>query len=71
MGKNLIAANLVAGEEKKEEKKIEDPKKDIPAFQPRKNFNETAFFFPQLYADSSGNYTFSITIPEEIGRAHV
>ncbi|MFC4231892.1 alpha-2-macroglobulin [Parasediminibacterium paludis] len=32
--------------------------------QPRKNFNETAFFFPQLYADTSGNYSFSFTMPE-------
>lgn len=34
--------------------------------QPRKNFNETAFFFPNLYADTSGNYTFSFTIPEAL-----
>jgi TonB-dependent SusC/RagA subfamily outer membrane receptor len=32
--------------------------------QVRKNFNETAFFFPQLHADSSGNYRFSFTMPE-------
>jgi uncharacterized protein YfaS (alpha-2-macroglobulin family) len=34
--------------------------------QPRKNFNETAFFFPQLYADTSGNYSFSFTMPEAL-----
>lgn len=33
---------------------------------PRKNFNETAFFFPNVYADSSGNYTFSFTMPEAL-----
>lgn len=33
---------------------------------PRKNFNETAFFFPQLYADTSGNYSFSFTMPEAL-----
>ncbi|MES2374411.1 MAG: alpha-2-macroglobulin family protein [Bacteroidota bacterium] len=34
--------------------------------QVRKNFNETAFFFPQLYADSSGKYSFSFTMPESL-----
>ncbi|HRI20203.1 MAG TPA: alpha-2-macroglobulin family protein, partial [Panacibacter sp.] len=37
-----------------------------PKTQPRKNFNETPFFFPQLYADSAGNYSFSFTIPEAL-----
>lgn len=32
----------------------------------RKNFNETAFFFPQLYADSTGKYSFSFTMPDAI-----
>ena len=32
----------------------------------RKNFNETAFFYPQLYADSTGNYSFSFTMPEAV-----
>lgn len=32
----------------------------------RKNFNETAFFFPQLHADSSGNFSFSFTMPEAL-----
>jgi uncharacterized protein YfaS (alpha-2-macroglobulin family) len=32
----------------------------------RKNFNETAFFFPQLYADSSGKYSFTFTMPEAL-----
>ena len=36
------------------------------AIKPRKNFNETAFFFPNLYADTAGNYTFSFTIPEAL-----
>ena len=38
----------------------------IPPVQPRKNFNETAFFFPQLYADTSGRYRFSFTMPEAL-----
>jgi 5-hydroxyisourate hydrolase-like protein (transthyretin family) len=32
----------------------------------RKNFNETAFFLPHLYADSSGKYSFSFTMPEAL-----
>ncbi|RXK82997.1 alpha-2-macroglobulin family protein [Filimonas effusa] len=34
--------------------------------QVRRQFNETAFFFPQLYAGKEGNYTFSFTIPEAL-----
>lgn len=41
-------------------------KKEVPTFQPRKNFNETAFFIPQLYADTAGNYSFSFTVPEAL-----
>lgn len=32
----------------------------------RKNFNETAFFFPDLKTDSEGNIEFSFTIPEAL-----
>lgn len=32
----------------------------------RTNFNETAFFFPQLNADTAGNYTFSFTMPDAV-----
>lgn len=34
--------------------------------QVRTNFNETAFFFPQLYADSSGKYQFSFQFPDAV-----
>lgn len=37
-----------------------------PNVQIRKNFNETAFFFPSLYTDKDGNITFSFTIPEAL-----
>ncbi|MEK7200116.1 MAG: alpha-2-macroglobulin family protein, partial [Bacteroidota bacterium] len=37
---------------------------EITQVQTRKKFNETAFFFPQLYADSTGKYSFSFTMPE-------
>lgn len=32
----------------------------------RKNFNETAFFFPQLQTDATGSVHFSFTIPEAL-----
>ena len=32
----------------------------------RKNFNETAFFFPDLHTDAEGNVEFSFTIPEAL-----
>ncbi len=32
----------------------------------RKNFSETAFFFPQLYSDTSGKYRFNFTVPDAL-----
>jgi hypothetical protein len=37
-----------------------------PKVQIRKNFSETAFFFPDLKTDSEGNVEFSFTIPEAL-----
>ncbi len=34
----------------------------------RKNFNETAFFFPDLRTDQAGNIQFSFTMPEALTR---
>ena len=36
------------------------------AVQVRKNFNETAFFFPNLKTDTAGNIEFSFTMPEAL-----
>ncbi|HMK02972.1 MAG TPA: alpha-2-macroglobulin family protein [Ferruginibacter sp.] len=36
------------------------------AVQIRKNFNETAFFFPDLLTDAQGNVEFSFTMPEAL-----
>lgn len=36
------------------------------AIQIRKNFKETAFFFPQLKTDAEGNTSFEFTIPEAL-----
>jgi uncharacterized protein YfaS (alpha-2-macroglobulin family) len=43
-----------------------DPPKPSTSIQPRKNFNETAFFFPQLATDSAGNIELSFTMPEAL-----
>ncbi len=63
---------VVKDEEVKEEemfvngekvKKVEN--NDAP-IQIRKNFNETAFFFPELKTDANGNVSFSATLPEAL-----
>jgi hypothetical protein len=41
-------------------------KDQAPAIQPRKNFNETAFFFPDLRTDENGAIEFSFTAPEAL-----
>ncbi|MCW3074926.1 MAG: alpha-2-macroglobulin [Flaviaesturariibacter sp.] len=43
-------------------------KKQPQSLQIRKNFNETAFFFPDLRTDSLGNISFSFTTPEALTR---
>ncbi|MHA4845551.1 alpha-2-macroglobulin family protein [Flavitalea antarctica] len=46
----------------------DDSGNPAPSISMRKNFNETAFFFPDLKTDSSGNIEFSFTIPEALTR---
>ncbi|MEO8172779.1 MAG: alpha-2-macroglobulin family protein [Sediminibacterium sp.] len=58
----IVADEMVKGEDEKEDA----PAPDNTPVTIRKNFNETAFFFPQLYADSSGKYTFSFTMPDAL-----
>ncbi|MEO6537987.1 MAG: MG2 domain-containing protein, partial [Ferruginibacter sp.] len=69
----LAAPRVVKDEEVKPGVKIldsifvkneEQPKTN--AIQIRKNFNETAFFFPSLITDANGNISFSFTIPEAL-----
>ncbi|MBR4391374.1 MAG: hypothetical protein IKT08_04635 [Bacteroidales bacterium] len=42
------------------------PEKEEPSV--RENFNETAFFFPNLHPDEDGNCTFTFTLPDAITR---
>ncbi|RFS23834.1 alpha-2-macroglobulin [Chitinophaga silvatica] len=37
-----------------------------PSVAPRKNFQETAFFLPELRTDDAGNITFEFTMPESL-----
>lgn len=50
------------------ESKPEDNQQPV---QLRTNFNETAFFYPQLHTDSAGNVKFSFTAPESLTRWNV
>jgi hypothetical protein len=40
------------------------PGSEEPVIKIRKNFNETAFFFPQVHVSADGYYHFSFTMPE-------
>ncbi|WP_153796039.1 alpha-2-macroglobulin family protein [Foetidibacter luteolus] len=60
----LTTPQVVPDEQQKPEN-IQAAENNKP-IQLRKNFNETAFFFPQLQADTAGNYSFSFTMPEAL-----
>ncbi|MDP9230239.1 MAG: MG2 domain-containing protein, partial [Bacteroidota bacterium] len=57
-----------ASDQQKEKESNQPPIKNDPAIQIRKNFNETAFFFPDLKTDENGNIEFSFIIPEALTR---
>ncbi|HMH24230.1 MAG TPA: alpha-2-macroglobulin family protein [Puia sp.] len=46
----------------------DQPSGEQAPVQVRKNFAETAFFFPDLHTDSAGNASFSFTMPEAVTR---
>ena len=46
--------------------KIIFPNEPEPVIIPRKNFNESAFFFPAIHADKNGYYSFDFTMPESV-----
>ena len=47
-------------------KQIQNSNQQGSEVQIRKNFNETAFFFPDLHTDSTGAIEFSFTMPEAL-----
>ncbi len=65
IGEEHKLLNPTVDESNKNEAVQKTPNNDHQT-QIRKNFNEKAFFFPNVYADSNGNYTFSFTMPEAL-----
>ncbi len=59
-------AGLVGNVENKA--KEEAVKPDFSDVKIRTNFNETAFFYPQIQTDAAGDFTFSFTSPEALTR---
>ena len=53
-------------EQEKQDKKPAEKSEVEPAL--RENFNETAFFFPQLRTNKDGSATFSFTMPDALTR---
>ncbi|WP_341220917.1 alpha-2-macroglobulin family protein [Polaribacter atrinae] len=51
--------------DEKQKNKVQE-KNSLEGIQIRKNFNETAFFFPQLRTDKNGQVSFSFTMPEAL-----
>lgn len=47
------------------------PQPKVKPIKIRTNFNETAFFYPQLRTDAQGNVKFSFTAPESLTRWYV
>ncbi len=65
----LAPPKIVKDEESRADTVATPGNKSIPnnnAIQVRKNFNETAFFFPDLKTDAAGNVSFEFTIPEAL-----
>ena len=59
----VAGLEVVVVSDNQETKKTEGTEVQI-----RKNFNETAFFFPDLKTDTEGNIEFSFTMPEAMTR---
>ncbi|HEV2832186.1 MAG TPA: MG2 domain-containing protein, partial [Hanamia sp.] len=60
-GVQIMDSELKAISQENQSEKI-----DQTQIQIRKNFNETAFFFPELRTDKEGNIEFSFTMPEAL-----
>jgi len=67
----IYGSVAVATEGAADKQKIADQKLDVKPVQIRSNFNETAFFYPQLRTDAQGNVKFTFTAPESLTRWNV
>ncbi|MGE5107644.1 MAG: alpha-2-macroglobulin family protein, partial [Sphingobacteriales bacterium] len=63
---NSQTGELFINSEKTKKQQIDNQEINASNIQIRKNFNETAFFIPDLKTDSAGNISFSFTIPEAL-----
>ncbi|UOB16358.1 alpha-2-macroglobulin family protein [Abyssalbus ytuae] len=63
-GDTVLANSEADGSGVKEEE--QNASASFDGIQPRKNLQETAFFFPQLKTDEEGNVSFSFTTPEAL-----
>ena len=57
-----------SGKQKEPKKEESFEKLDLSSIKIRKNFQETAFFYPHLTTDKYGNVSFNFTIPEALTR---
>lgn len=63
-----IAIHNIDEEDETGEDDTKLKKTDFSDVKIRTNFNETAFFYPQIKTDAEGNFTFSFTSPESLTR---
>ena len=67
---NIESASIMEADEEIEEKLLENQEKTVQKHNVkiRKDFNETAFFFPNLRTDKNGDCTFTFTMPDALTR---
>jgi hypothetical protein len=64
-----MADGFAPGEALAKEAAIDEaPKKQTELINPRKNFNETAFFIPEIKTDAQGRVVLKFTMPEALTR---
>ena len=56
----------IPGREKWQEQDNVKKSDDLSAVKARSNFNETAFFFPQLHTNEKGEVEIKFTVPESL-----
>src|SRR5690606_8514741 len=59
-------AQMDAEDQTSSSKEQKNTSSDLKAIPLRKNFMETAFFYPQLSSNDSGEYHFSFTMPDAL-----
>jgi uncharacterized protein YfaS (alpha-2-macroglobulin family) len=64
VGRDTTASSWMSPQDRQQQ---QQPNAD-PAIQVRRNFNETAFFFPELRTAADGSIEFSFTAPEALTR---